>query len=94
MFLTKINYNSTRWYKCLEAVCLTYLINGPHHSLVNEFRAARYGVINRALKNQRLTHNMVVPQQEIMTLGYIEDYGPSYQRPFKQMDESNKRMKR
>jgi hypothetical protein len=51
MFLSKINYNSARWYMCLEAMCLTYLIDGPHHSLVNEFGAVWYGVISQALKN-------------------------------------------
>lgn len=94
MFLTKINYNSARWYRCLEAMCATYFIIGPHHSLVNEFGATRYGVISRALKNQRLVLNTVVPQEEVMAPGYVEDYGPSSQRPFKQMDEKSKRQKR
>ena len=94
MFLTKINYNSARWYRCLEAMCATYFIIGPHHSLVNEFGATRYGVISRALKTQRLVHNTVVPQEEVMAPGYVEDYGPSSQRPFKQMDQGNKRMKK
>jgi hypothetical protein len=94
LFLTKINYNSARWYRCLEAMCSTYFIIGPHHSLVNEFGATRYGVISRALKHQRIVHNTVVPQEEIMAPAYVEDYGPSSQRPFKHMSESNKRTKR
>ena len=94
MFLTKINYNSSRWYRCLEAMCATYFISGPHHSQVNEFGTTRYGVISRALKNQRLIHNKVVPQEEVMAPGYVEDYGPSSQRPFKYMNEGNKRSKR
>ena len=94
LFLTKINYNSARWYRCLEAMCSTYFIIGPHHSLVNEFGATRYGVISRALKNQRIVQNTVVPQEEIMAPAYVEDYGPSSQRPFKYMNESNKRTKR
>lgn len=93
IFLTKINYNSARWYRCLEAMCATYFIIGPHHSLVNEFGATRYGVISRALKHQRLTHNTVVPQEEIMAPGYVEEYGPSSQRPFRHVGGSNKRMK-
>ena len=84
MFLTKINYNSARWYRCLEAMCSTFFIIGPHHSLVNEFGATRYGVISRALKNQRLIQNSVLPREEVMAPGYIEDYGPSSQRPYKQ----------
>lgn len=94
MFLTKINYNSARWYRCLEAMCATYFIIGPHHSMVNEFGVTRYGVISRALKSQRLTHNTVVPQEEVMAPGYVEEYGPSSQRPFKPMDHSSKRSKR
>lgn len=94
MFLTKINYNSARWYRCLEAMCATYFIIGPHHSLVNEFGATRYGVISRALKTQRLVHNTVVPQEEVMAPGYVEDYGPSSLRPFRQTDQGNKRMKK
>lgn len=77
MFLMKINYNSARWYRCLEAMCATYFIIGPHHSLVNEFGATRYDVISIALKNQRLIHNTAVPQEEVMAPGYVEDYGPS-----------------
>ena len=76
MFLTKINYNLARWYRCLEAMCSTYFVIGPHHNLVNEFEATRYGVISRVLKNQRLAHNIVVPQEEIMAPSYVEDYGP------------------
>ena len=83
MFLTKINYNSARWYRCLEAMCSTYFITGPHHNLVNELGATGYGVISRALKNQRLIHNSVLPREEVMAPGYIEDYGPSSQRPYK-----------
>ena len=94
MFLTKINYNSARWYRCLEAMCATYFIIGPHHSLVNEFGATRYGVISLALKAQRLVHNTVIPHEEVMAPGYVEDYGPSSQRPFKQMGHTSKRMKR
>ena len=94
MFLTKINYNSSRWYRCLEAMCATYFIIGPHHSLVNEFGTTRYGVISRALKNQRLIHNTVLPQEEVMAPGYVEDYGPSSQRPFRHMDMGNKRTKK
>ena len=94
MFLTKINYNSARWYRCLEAMCATYFIIGPHHSMVNEFGATRYGVISRALKAQRLVHNTVVPQEEVMAPEYVEDYGPSSQRPFKSMDHTSKRTKR
>ena len=94
MFLTKINYNSARWYRCLEAMCATYFIIGPHHSLVNEFGATRYGVISRALKTQRLIPNTMVPQEEVMAPGYAEDYGPFSQRPFKEMNQSNKRLKK
>ena len=94
MFLTKINYNSARWYRCLEAMCSTYFIIGPHHSLVNEFGATRYGVISRALKNQRLTLNTVVPQEEVMAPGYVEDYGPSSQRQYKKLGPDGKRLKR
>ena len=83
--MTKINYNSTRWYRCLEAMCLTYFIIGPHHSLVNEFGATRCGVISRALKNQQLIHKSVLPREEVMAPGYVEDYGPSSQRPYKHM---------
>ena len=92
--MTKINYNSSRWYRCLEAMCATYFIIGLHHSQVNEFGTTRYGVISRALKNQRLIHNKMVPQEEVMAPGYVEDYGPSSQRPFKYMNEGNKRTKR
>ena len=94
MFLTKINYNSARWYRCLEAMCATYFIIGPHHSLVNEFGATRYGVISRALKNQRLTLNTVIPQEEVMAPGYVEDYGPSSQRQHKKLGPDGKRQKR
>ena len=94
MFLTKINYNSARWYRCLEAMCATYFIIGPHHTLVNEFGATRYGVISRALKAQRLVHNTMVPQEEVMAPGYVEDYGPSSQRPFRPVYQSDKRPKR
>jgi hypothetical protein len=94
MFLTKIHYNSARWFRCLEAMCATYFIIGPHHSLVNEFGATRYGVLSRALKTQRLIHDIVVPQEEVMTPGYVEDCGPFSQRSFKQMNQSNKRLKK
>lgn len=75
-------------------MCSTYFIIGSHGNLMNEFGATQYGAIIRALKNQHLLHNTLVPQEEIMAPGYVEDYGPSSQRPFKQTDGSNKRMKR
>ena len=43
------------------------------HSMVNVFGATKYGVISRALKNQRLIHNTMVPQEEAIALGYVED---------------------
>lgn len=50
MFLTKINYNSMGWCRCLEIVCATYFIIGRHHSLVNKFEVTCYKVISRALR--------------------------------------------
>ena len=47
----------------------------PHHSLVNEFGATRYIVINQALKTQRLMLNTVVLQEEVMTPRYVKDNG-------------------
>lgn len=49
-FLTKLNYKSMRSYRCLEAMCATYFVIGPHHNLVSEFWANHYGVIRQALK--------------------------------------------
>ena len=67
MFLMKINYNFAWWHNCLEVMCATYFIIGPHQSLVSEYGATRYGVINKALKTQLLIHNIVVPPEEVMT---------------------------
>ena len=83
LILTKINYRSSRWIRCLEAMCSTYFIIGPHHSLVNEFGATRYGVISRALQVQREMENTVVPEEETMRPNFVAEYGPSSQRPFK-----------
>ena len=66
MFLTKVNYNSMQWYICLEAMCATYFIIRPHHNLVIEFGATRYGVFGRALKTRRLMLDTMVPQEEVM----------------------------
>lgn len=91
LFLTKLNYTATRWQRCLEAMCSTYFIIGPHHTLVNEFGATRFGVISRALQMQRKVTNAIRPREEVMIPGFAEDYGPASQRSFKHM--STKRPK-
>ena len=85
LFLTKLNYAAARWQRCLEAMCSTYFIIGPHPTMVNEFGATRFGVISRALKLQRTVTNAIRPREEVMAPGFAEDYGPSSQRPFKHM---------
>lgn len=88
LILTKINYRSARWLRCIEAMCSTFFIIGPHHSLLNEFGATRYGVISRALQVQREVENVVIPEEETMMPNFVADYGPSSQRPFKNMGGS------
>lgn len=83
LFLTKLNYRASRWLRCIEAMCSTYFIIGPHPSLINEFGATRYGVISRALAHQREVENTLIPREETMAPGFVADYGPSSQRPFK-----------
>lgn len=85
LILTKINYRSARWLRCMEAMCSTYFIIGPHHSLINEFGATRYGVISRALQVQREVENTIVPEEETMRPDFVAEYGPSSQRPFRNM---------
>lgn len=58
------------------------LLHNKPHSLIYDFGATRYGIISRALKNQRLVLNIVVPLDEVMAHGYVEDYGPSSQRQY------------
>jgi hypothetical protein len=83
LLFTKLSYRSSRWTRCIEAMCATYFIIGPHHSLINEFGATRFGVVSRALQYQREVQNAIVPEEEIMVPGFIADYGPSSQRPFR-----------
>ena len=45
LFAITLNYRAPRWARCIEAMCATYFIVGPHHNLINEFGATRYGVI-------------------------------------------------
>lgn len=91
LFLTKLNYMTSRWHRCLEAMCSTYFIIGPHHTMVNEFGATRFGVVSRALKLQRTVTNAIRPREEVMTPGFVEDYGPSSQRPFKHLPRKRPR---
>ncbi len=83
LLFTKLSYRASRWSRCIEAMCATYFIIGPHHSLINEFGVTRFGVISRALQYQREVQNTIVPDEEIMAPGFVTDYGPSSQRPFR-----------
>lgn len=92
--LTKINYRSSRWLHCIAAMCSTYSIIGPHHSLVNEFGATRYVVISRALQVQWEVQNIVIREEETMMPNFVANYKPLSQRLFKHMGGSHHGRKR
>ena len=75
LLATKHLYRTTRWMRCVEAMCSTYFIIGPHHTMVNDFGHTRAKMIARALQNQS-DNNIQLPQEETMVPGFEEDYGP------------------
>lgn len=60
---------------CVEAMCSTYFIIGPHHTMVNDFGHTQEKWMARALQDQ-YDNNIQLPQEETMVLGSKEDYGP------------------
>jgi hypothetical protein len=83
LFFTKLSFRSSRSTRCIEAMCATYFIIGPHHSLINKFGATRFGMISRALQYQREVQNAIIPEEEIMAPGFVADYGLFLQCPFR-----------
>ena len=37
LLATKHLYWTPRWMRCVEAMCATYFVIGPHHTMVNDF---------------------------------------------------------
>ena len=75
LLATKHLYRTTRWMRCVEAMCATYFVIGPHHTMVNDFGHTRAKMMARTLQDQS-DNNIQLPQEETMVPGFEEDYGP------------------
>ena len=49
LLATKHLYRTARWMRCVEAMCATYFIIGPHHTMVNDFGHTQAKMMARAL---------------------------------------------
>ena len=59
----------------MEAMCATYFVIGPHHTIVNDFGHTRAKMMATTLQDQS-DNNILLPQEETMVPGFEEDYGP------------------
>ena len=75
LLATKHLYRTSRWMRCVEAMCATYFVIGPHHTMVNDFGHTRAKMMARTLQDQS-DNNIHLPQEETMVSGFEEDYGP------------------
>lgn len=75
LLATKHLYRTAWWMRCVEAMCSTHFVIGPHHTMVNDFSHTRAKMMAMTLQNQS-DGNIHLPQEETMVPGFEEDYGP------------------
>jgi hypothetical protein len=74
LLATKHLYRTARWMRCVEAMCATYFVIGPHHAMVNDFGHTRAKMMARSLQDQS-DNNIQLQPEETMVPGFREDYG-------------------
>ena len=75
LLATKHLYRTSRWMRCVEAMCATYFVIGPHHTMVNDFGHTRAKMMARSLQDQS-DNNIQIQPEETMVPEFREDYGP------------------
>ena len=60
----------------MEAMCSTYFVIGPHHTMINDFGNTTAKMMARTLQDQS-DNNVQLQQEETMVPGFEEDYGPN-----------------
>lgn len=75
LLATKHLYWTARWMRHVEAICSTYFVAGPHHTMINGFGNTRAKMMVRASQNYA-NNNVQLPKEENTVPRFEEDQGP------------------